>query len=253
MLDDHAHRALCAAGRASVAGRRSSLLALCSACVVIGENESGLVIRRFGRPLPPGRLIALDGEAGYQARMLPPGWHFGLWRWQYKVVQRPARRGAARARSRSSSRRTARRSRPSACSRSEVDVRQLPGRRARSSTTAARRAASSRILTAGTYRINPALFDVVTARRAQRVRPRRRSSCTCSACPPDRVGIVTALDGRPIPARRPRRPVGRRPRQLPARAGVHRRRRLPRPAGGGAALGLVEPEPVVRRGRARSR
>ena len=45
---------------------------------VIGENESGLVIKRFGRALPPGRLIALDGEAGYQARLLPPGWHLGL-------------------------------------------------------------------------------------------------------------------------------------------------------------------------------
>ena len=28
---------------------------------VIREGESGLVIRRFGRPLPPGRLIARAG------------------------------------------------------------------------------------------------------------------------------------------------------------------------------------------------
>ena len=26
---------------------------------LIGEQESGLVIKRFGRPLPPGRLIAI--------------------------------------------------------------------------------------------------------------------------------------------------------------------------------------------------
>ena len=45
---------------------------------VIGEDEAGLVIKRFGRPLPSGRIIALDGEAGYQARLLSPGWHFGL-------------------------------------------------------------------------------------------------------------------------------------------------------------------------------
>ena len=45
---------------------------------VIREDESGLVIRRYGRPLPSGRIIALSGEAGYQARLLPPGWHFGL-------------------------------------------------------------------------------------------------------------------------------------------------------------------------------
>src|SRR6185503_2609586 len=53
--------------------------------VTIGERESGLVVRRYGRPLPPGRIIAIDSEAGYQARMLPPGWHFPLWRWKYKV------------------------------------------------------------------------------------------------------------------------------------------------------------------------
>ena len=26
---------------------------------VIGEDESGLVIRKYGKPLPPGRLVAL--------------------------------------------------------------------------------------------------------------------------------------------------------------------------------------------------
>src|SRR4030095_8001497 len=56
---------------------------------IIAEDESGLVVQRFGAPLPSGRIIALDGEAGYQARMLPPGWHFGLWRWRYKVEKVP--------------------------------------------------------------------------------------------------------------------------------------------------------------------
>ena len=50
--------------------------------VVIGENESGLVIKRFGRDLPPGRLIAVNGEAGFQAELLPPGWHFPIWRFR---------------------------------------------------------------------------------------------------------------------------------------------------------------------------
>src|SRR5262245_18026310 len=56
---------------------------------IIGEDESGLVIKRFGRPLSSGRIIALDGEAGYQARMLPPGWHIGMWRLRYKVIRVP--------------------------------------------------------------------------------------------------------------------------------------------------------------------
>src|SRR5262245_61656779 len=56
---------------------------------VIGEQESGLVIKRFGSDMPAGRIVATRGEAGYQARMLPPGWHFFLWRWQFKVERVP--------------------------------------------------------------------------------------------------------------------------------------------------------------------
>src|SRR5262245_22655535 len=62
-----------------------ALLVVISGLWVIAEDESGLVIKRFGAPLASGRIIALDGEAGYQARMLPPGWHVGLWRWRYKI------------------------------------------------------------------------------------------------------------------------------------------------------------------------
>ncbi len=32
-----------------------------------------------------GRIIALNGEAGYQAELLRGGIHFGYWRWQYRV------------------------------------------------------------------------------------------------------------------------------------------------------------------------
>lgn len=35
--------------------------------------------------LEGGEIIALDGEAGYQADLLRGGIHFGLWRWQYGV------------------------------------------------------------------------------------------------------------------------------------------------------------------------
>ena len=41
--------------------------------VVIGERQVGVVVKKFGRrTLPVGRLVALDGEAGYQAETLPP-------------------------------------------------------------------------------------------------------------------------------------------------------------------------------------
>src|SRR5690348_3521644 len=35
--------------------------------------------------VPEGRIIALKGEAGYQAELLRGGLHMGLWRWQYAV------------------------------------------------------------------------------------------------------------------------------------------------------------------------
>jgi predicted Zn finger-like uncharacterized protein len=36
-----------------------------------------------------GRIIALGGEAGFQADLLRGGLHFGLWRWQYRVHRAP--------------------------------------------------------------------------------------------------------------------------------------------------------------------
>src|SRR5689334_20700373 len=56
---------------------------------IIDEKHSGLVIKRYGPSLPDGRILAIDGEAGYQARMLSPGWHVGWWRWRYKIVKVP--------------------------------------------------------------------------------------------------------------------------------------------------------------------
>src|SRR3954471_3994929 len=65
------------------------VISVLSSVRVIKENESGLVIKRFGPPLMSGRIIALEGEAGYQARLLSPGWYFGFWRWRYKVEHVP--------------------------------------------------------------------------------------------------------------------------------------------------------------------
>jgi len=165
--------------------------------VIIGEQESGLVVRRYGRELPPGRIIALEGEAGYQARMLPPGWHFPLWRWKYKVDRVPlievapgqialvvAKDGAA------------------------IPAERVLGREVDSDNfqdaelflkNGGEKGRQIAMITAGKYRINPALFDIVTAARAERfgLMP---SQLAVFRVPSDRVGIVTALDGRPIPS-----------------------------------------------------
>ena len=42
--------------------------------VNVGGQEVGLVERKYvGKPLPPGRVVALPGEVGIQARALQPG------------------------------------------------------------------------------------------------------------------------------------------------------------------------------------
>lgn len=47
---------------------------------IIGPIEVGLVTKRFAfRKLPDDNPVAFHGEAGYQADLLMPGWHFKLW------------------------------------------------------------------------------------------------------------------------------------------------------------------------------
>jgi uncharacterized membrane protein YqiK len=164
---------------------------------VIRENQAGVVIKRFGDPLPSGRIIATGGEAGYQARLLPPGWHFALWRWQYRVVKVPvvvvepgeialvvAADGAAIPAERVLARAV------SCDNYQDAEAFLAAG---------GERGRQIAFLTAGTYRINPALFDVVTTRSASR-HGMSADQLKVYYVSPDRVGIVTMLDGRPIPA-----------------------------------------------------
>ena len=52
----------------------------------VGENSVGVVVKNaLGPPLPPGKIIATEGEKGPQARVLPPGWHPWLWPIVYDV------------------------------------------------------------------------------------------------------------------------------------------------------------------------
>ena len=164
---------------------------------IIREDQAGLIIRRFGPPLQSGRIIATAGEAGYQARMLSPGWHFGLWMWQYKVTRVPmvviqpgeialvmAADGEAIPPERVLARAIA-------CDHFQDADTFL--------TNHGERGRQISVLTAGTYRINPALFEVVTSERAAEagIEPHDLHVYQMS---PDRVGIVTMLDGQPIPA-----------------------------------------------------
>jgi uncharacterized membrane protein YqiK len=179
----------------------SAVVMLCLAVVgaglvVIREDESGLLVRKYGRALPPGRLIALDGEAGYQAAMLPPGWHFPVWSWKYRVTKvpvidvSPGEIGlvvAADGEAAPSERLLG----------AEVECDQFQNAEAflRNGGERGRQLA---FLTTGRYRINPALFTVITPDNAAShgLKP---NDLKVLAVPPDKVGIVTVHDGKPIP------------------------------------------------------
>ena len=53
----------------------------------ISNDYVGIVEKLWsvGGSVPEGGIIALNGEAGYQAGLLRGGLHIGLWRWQYAV------------------------------------------------------------------------------------------------------------------------------------------------------------------------
>jgi uncharacterized membrane protein YqiK len=174
-----------------------ALVVVISSTRIIRANESGLVVKRFGPALASGRIIALDGEAGYQARMLPPGWHLWYWRLRYRVVKVPvvvvppgeialvvAADGAAIPSERVLGRQIE-------CNNFQDADAFLRG--------GGERGRQLAFLTAGTYRINPALFEVVTRSTAEE-HGMSEDDLVVYRMPSDKVGIVTVLDGRPIPA-----------------------------------------------------
>jgi len=164
---------------------------------VISEDASGLVIKRFGPELPAGRIVATRGEAGYQAAMLPPGFHFPLWRFRYKVEKVPvvvvpageialvvAADGAPIPKERVLGKAVS-------CFDFQDASAFLEG--------GGERGRQIAFLTAGTYRINPALFEIVTANTAERyaIHPAR---LRVRQIPTECVGVVTMLDGASIPS-----------------------------------------------------
>ncbi|MEH2236435.1 SPFH domain-containing protein [Nostoc sp.] len=168
--------------------------------VVIGEREVGIVVRKFtlsGHGLPAGSLIALKGEAGLQADTLAPGWHWGYWPWQYSVKKESvivvpqgeialivAADGASNPPERILGKIVT-------CDNFQ-DARKFL-------TQGGEKGRQMGFLTAGTYRMNTALFKVIMAANASAhgMTPEQLRVYSLAA---DKVGIVTTLDGVPISA-----------------------------------------------------
>jgi uncharacterized membrane protein YqiK len=164
--------------------------------VIISERQVGIIIKKFSyKSLPAGRLVALDGEAGYQAETLAPGWHFFYWPWQYTIRKAPVivipqgEIGVVVA----------------------ADGNSIPAERILGKIVNCDNFQDARkflmrggekgrqlgILTAGTYRINTALFNVITTVNAAQ-NGMLPDLLMVYRVHPDRVGIVTTLDGTPI-------------------------------------------------------
>ena len=163
------------------------ILWLCGV-VIVPDNRIGIVTKKFAlfgahRRLPDGRIIAMNGEAGYQADTLPPGLHVGLWPWQYTVDRvefftvPPGKLGCVEA-----------------CDGQPLPAGRIIGRQVDCDSfqdaraflqNNGQRGPQMQIIPPGTYRINPLLFSVTLT--------------DATIIPPGKIGVVEARDGKPLP------------------------------------------------------
>jgi uncharacterized membrane protein YqiK len=166
--------------------------------VLIQERQVGIVVKRYGsRGLAPGQLVALEGEAGYQAETLAPGLHFGHWPWQFRIIKAavtmvPQGEIALII----------------AASGESIPPERILGRiidcdnfqdARKFLLNGGEKGRQLAVLTAGTYRINTALFTIITSAQAEHhaMFPEHLQLTRVES---DMVGIVTTLDGRAIEA-----------------------------------------------------
>ena len=155
--------------------------------VIVPEDKIGLVTKKFvlfgeHKQLPEGRIIALQGEAGYQARTLAPGIYFWMWFWQYEIILEPltiiptGKIGLVMARDGI-----------------ELETGRILARKIECDSfqdaesylkNGGRKGRQTAIITAGSYRINTFLFDIEIAEVTQ--------------ISENMVGIITTLDGASI-------------------------------------------------------
>ena len=72
----------------------SVILRVLFGMIRVPEDKIGLVTKKFNlvgnaKSLGDGKIIAMNGEAGYQVTTLPPNLHWGYFPWQYRVEYQP--------------------------------------------------------------------------------------------------------------------------------------------------------------------
>jgi len=156
--------------------------------VIVPENKIGLVTKKFVlfgsvKSLPDGRIIATKGEAGYQAKTLAPGLYWMMWIWQYSVdmteftVIPEGKIGLVLSKDGK-----------------EIQTGRILARKVDSDNfqdatafldNGGQKGRQTAFITTGSYRINTFLFEIVIADQVKIYE--------------NMIGIVTALDGDPIP------------------------------------------------------
>lgn len=159
--------------------------------VIVPEDRIGLVTKKFvlfgtNRSLPDGKILATKGEAGFQARTLAPGLYWFMWPWQFGVQMVPftiipegkiglvlSKDGA------------------------EIPTGRILARKVESDNfqdaikfleNGGQRGRQTAYITAGSYRLNSFLFDITITDQ--------------SIIHENMLGIVTTMDGEPIPSGR---------------------------------------------------
>jgi uncharacterized membrane protein YqiK len=154
--------------------------------VIVPEDKIGLVKKKFvlmgKQSLPEGRIIATNGEAGFQAQTLAPGVYFWKWYWQYQIsfqdftVVPTGKIGLVLARDGV-----------------ELETGAILGRKVPCDSfqdaeaflkNGGRKGRQTAIITPGSFRINTFLFDVEIT--------------DMISVPDNAVGIVTTQEGKPL-------------------------------------------------------
>ncbi|MEO8532117.1 MAG: SPFH domain-containing protein [Flavobacterium sp.] len=156
--------------------------------VIVPEDKIGLVTKKFvlfgtDKSLPDGRIIATKGEAGYQAKTLAPGLYWGMWIWQFTVdmsgftIIPEGKIGLILSKDGK-----------------EIPTGRILARKIDSDNfqdatafldNGGQKGRQTAFITTGSYRINTFLFEIVMADQIKIYE--------------NMIGIVTALDGDPIP------------------------------------------------------
>ena len=155
--------------------------------IIIPEDKIGLVTKKFvlfgeHKNLPDGKIIAINGEAGFQATTLASGIYFWKWTWQYEIILESftvipqGKLGLVLAKDGNPIPTGALLGRSVDCDSFQNAESFLKNGGMKGRQTA--------YITAGSYRINKHLFEIYL--------------CDITSVPENMVGIITTLDGSPL-------------------------------------------------------